>query len=81
MCGGIIVQVVGRAVEVLDSQTFDRCWRLLPEFHIAVAGDQLWWESGQGYLSREGKFVDSNIGRCVACNPHGRHAAANGGAS
>lgn len=76
MVGGTIVQVVGDAVEVLCERHFDRCWRRVEpdgwtNMRICV-GDRLWWQSGQGYLTREGIFTDYPVGRCVACNPHGR---------
>jgi hypothetical protein len=74
MIGGEIVQVVGSSVEVFDGQTFDRCWRLLEQPEKVRVGDSLWWESHTGYLSRRPEFRDMNIGRCVACNPHGRRS-------
>ena len=70
MCGGTIVQKVGDTVEVLDE--LDRCWRKLERPDEVREGDSLWWESHTGYLSRHPEFRDKNIGRCVACNPHGR---------
>lgn len=73
MIGGTIVQVVGDAVEVLDT-TFDRCWRRLVAGVDVREGDEIWWQSHTGYLSRKGEFRDRNIGRCVSCNPHGRLA-------
>jgi len=68
--GGEVVQVLTRAktsciVEVLDTQNFDRSWRLLElpagDIHI---GDLLWWQDFTGYLSRMGDFVDRDIGSC-----------------
>ena len=76
MVGGRIVQVSGNAVEVLDDSghTFDRCWRLLDNPSAVREGDSLWWQSHTGYLSRRPEFRDRDIGRCVACNPHGRES-------
>jgi hypothetical protein len=70
MVGGTIVQIVGDAVEVLD--TFDRCWRKLDNPQEVREGDSIWWQSFTGYLSRRPHFTDKNIGRCRPCNPHGR---------
>lgn len=68
MTGGIVVQVVDAGssplVEVLDADTFDRQWRFVrgkPDIQI---GDRLWWQSNQGYLSRDWRFEDRGIGYC-----------------
>ena len=74
MVGGVITQIVGNTVEVLDDSgpTFDRCWRKLERPGEAREGDSLWWMSKTGYLTRRPEFEDRNIGRCEPCNPHGR---------
>ncbi len=74
MVGGTIVQITGLAVEVLDEQTLDRCWRVLKSAKDVRVGDCIWWMSHTGYLTRRTipGFTDKNVGRCVACNPHGR---------
>lgn len=70
--GGTIVQIVGSAVEVFDSVNFDREWRRLEHPELVREGDSLWWQSHTGYLTRRPEFEDKNIGKCTACNPHGR---------
>ena len=66
MIGGRVQQVVDRSdyrfVEVLD--VFDRVWRSVrPDADIAE-GDRIWWQSFVGYVTREGHFVDRDIGEC-----------------
>lgn len=72
MIGGTIVQIVGDAVEVLEHTHLDRCWRKLENPGLICIGDEIWWQSYTGYLSRGDVFRDKNIGTCVPCNPHGR---------
>ena len=78
MIGGIIVQVVDQEkfkyVEVLDTETLDRCWqRIELETQIQRGNkfqDYLSWMSGTGYLLRYFDKNEENIGPCVECeNP------------
>lgn len=66
MIGGIVVQVLDDAVEVLDTTYFDRCWRRVDSSADVRVGDELWWQSFVGYLTRDGAagFRDKNIGEC-----------------
>ena len=75
MIGGIIVQVIETeisiVVEVLNSHSLDRMWRSLPKGTDVEEGDQLWWQSHVGYLTRDGEFEDDDVGRCYHASPHG----------
>ena len=64
MIGGVVVQVASPYVEVLDTHSFDRCWRILRWSCAVREGDTLWWQSFQGYLTRPGEFEDFPIGPC-----------------
>ena len=63
MIGGIIVQVIDYHIEVLSVRNFDRTWRRVETTDV-WAGDSIWWQSYQGYLSRPGEFTDRSIGSC-----------------
>ncbi len=74
MTGGLIVQVVHHAdgyfAEVLDTGTFERTWRHLPDAGDVCRGDSIWWQSRTARLSRRGRFNDRAAGRCLpARNP------------
>lgn len=70
MAGGLIVQVIEGThswVEILDKYTFDRCWRRCKSTGFQV-GDELWWQSRRGMLTREGHFEDKYVGECDPAN-------------
>ena len=58
-------------VEVLDTDCFERKWRVVWRDADVRIGDHLWWQSCNGYLSRDGEFFDKNIGRCEQCTNKG----------
>jgi len=72
MIGGIVIQICGNAIEVLDTVYLDRCWRLLEKPYEVKEGDSIWWQSKNAYLSRKPDFSDKQIGKCVPCNPFGK---------
>lgn len=51
-------------VEVLDHDSFDRTFRVVWRDVDVRVGDQLWWHSFRGLLTRPGEFNDRDIGRC-----------------
>lgn len=75
MIGGTIIQKVGSAIEVLEHQSCDRCWRRLERSDEVKSGDEIWWMSHTAYLSRTENghqvFRDKNIGKCMSCAPFG----------
>jgi hypothetical protein len=68
MCGGIIVQVVGNCIAVVDYHSFDRCWRKIEPAVDVKVHDEIWWQAYEGFLSRKGEVTDRRIGRCMGCN-------------
>ena len=66
MIGGLVVQVLirpnGTYVEVLDRT--DRQWRRCVCNLDIVIGDRLWWQSWEGFHSRENEFTDQPVGDC-----------------
>lgn len=77
MVGGHVVQVIntdaGVYVEVLDTTSLYRCWRLCPNAGVIREGDLLWWQGNHGYHTpaNGAGTPDFPIGPCHhAKHPH-----------
>ncbi len=64
MIGGIVVQILGDKIEVLDTTTFDRLWRRIALPTQIKEQDGIRWQNYTAYLSRGKEFRDKNIGFC-----------------